>query len=438
MKRALFLVLAAGALALADDNQRREGVPPGVPSAPGPGPKIEFAEKEFLFEGAMVGTLVTHAFKFKNTGTADLIIRRVDPTCGCTVGKFPHEPVKPGGEGVVELAIDTSEKIGPCMVRATIYSNDGSANAIGPNTSLLEMKGEVATCYKLMPLGAYYGPVLRGRQPVAREIRAPGNLDAQDGYEITSIDVAVDWVKVEKRPLDKPELQGGAKAGFALKVSILPHVPAGEFHEWIVVHTNVAKQPFFKFPIVGNATGPVKPSMEHVHFSVVRRGHDPERVIPLERIDNQKGLPILGLEFDATRLDVKNEIVVDGVRNDLRIKLRPDAPPGPFGTFVTVRLDLAEEPLLRIPVYGEVVGRVLPDPALVLAAAGGTGELHFSVTIEKGKLLEATSEAFETKVAEGVVTLTPKKALTAGDKLWVDLKTDVPGEESVRVPVEVR
>jgi hypothetical protein len=430
MKRALLLVLAASALALADDELTRK--PPT-----GRSPKIEFAEKEFLFEGAMVGSLVTHAFKFKNTGTADLVIRRVDPTCGCTVGKFPHEPIKPGGEGAVELQIDTSEKIGPCMVRATVYSNDGSANAIGPNTSLLEMKGEVATCYKLMPLGAYYGPVLRGRQPVAREIRAPGNLDAENGFEITSIDVPVDWVKVEQRPLDKTELQGGAKAGFALKVSILPHVPLGEFHEWIVVHTNVAKQPFFKFPIVGTATGPIKPSQEHVHFSVVRRGKDPERVIPLERIDNQKGMPILGVDFDATRLDVKNEVVVDGVRNDLRIKLRPDAPPGPFGTFVTVRLDLPEEPLLRIPVYGEVVGRVQPDPALVLASPG-TGELHFSVTVEKGKLLAASSESFETKVADGVVTLTPKKALAAGAKLTVDLKTDVPGEESVRVPVEVR
>jgi hypothetical protein len=131
-------------------------------------PKLELAEKEFLFPPVLVGEKVFHAFKFKNTGNADLIIRRVDPTCGCTVGKFPNEAIKPGGEGAIELTIDTTEKMGMCFVRATVYSNDSTQQAIGACTTILEMKGEVQTCFKIMPLGAYYGPVLRGRQPVAR------------------------------------------------------------------------------------------------------------------------------------------------------------------------------------------------------------------------------------------------------------------------------
>ena len=49
--------------------------------------------------GALVGDKVTHVFKFKNTGQADLIIRRVDPTCGCTVDVSTRakQRTSPGG-----------------------------------------------------------------------------------------------------------------------------------------------------------------------------------------------------------------------------------------------------------------------------------------------------------------------------------------------------
>lgn len=423
----LALVAASGLTgAIADD----------APKAP----KLELAEREYLFEPVLVGEKVFHAFKFKNTGTADLIIRRVDPTCGCTVGKFPHEAIKPGGEGTIELTIDTSEKIGSCFVRATIYSNDTTQVAIGPCTTLVEMKGDVQSCFKLMPLGAYYGPVLRGRQPVARDVRAPGALEAEGGYEITSIEVPVDWIKVEKKALEPAELQAqGAKAGWSLKVLIQPNVPPGDFREWIVVHTNVKKQPTFRFPVVGTASGPVH-AHEAILFGQIRRGTESERLVPLERIDNVKGLPILSVDWDKTHFDIKTETIVEDVRTDLRIKVRADAPPGPFMSYVTIRIDLPEQPILRIPIIGDITPRVVADPPILLFGATEK-EARFTVRLDKGKKVEARAEGFEVTVEPGsspVVKLVPKKTLTKGEKLSVELTTDVAGEEKLVVPVEVR
>jgi hypothetical protein len=404
-----------------------------------PAPKLVLDSKDYLFEPVLQGDKVKHQFHFKNAGTADLIIRRVDPSCHCTVGSFPHEAIKPGGEGVIELELDTAEKIGAAVVRATVYSNDTTQNQIGACTTIIEMKGEVTTCYRLMPLGAYFGPVLRGRQPVVREIRAPGSLDATNGYEITEIESSQEWLTVEKRPLQPTELQGGAKAGWALKVSIQPNVPAGDFKETITVHTNVKKQPTFRFPVVGTASGPIH-THEAVLFGPFRRGAEPERVIPLERIDNAKGLPIIGLEFDKTRLDVTMETVVEDVRTDLRIKVRPDAPVGPMMTYITIRLDLAEQPLLKVPVLGDITPRVLADPPLVLFHEGDK-EAHFAVTIDKGKKLSAAAEGFDVKIDSGtipVVHVTPQKKLEKGARGEIVLTTDVAGEETVKVPFEVR
>jgi hypothetical protein len=201
----------------------------------------------------------------------------------------------------------------------------------------------------------------------------------------------------------------------------------------------VKKQSSFRFPVVGTASGPIH-THEAILFGKIRRGTEAERICPLERIDNAKGLPLLSVDFDKTRFDIKVETVVDDVRTDLRIKVRPDAPPGPFMSYVTIRLDLAEQPLLLLPIVGDITPRVQPDPPLLLVRESDK-EVRFSVRLDKGKKLEAKAEGFDVTIEPAstpVVKLVPKRALKKGEKLEVHLTTDVPGEESSRVPIEVR
>ncbi len=46
---------------------------------------------------------VSCAFKFKNTGTAPLIINQAIASCGCTVPSFPEKPIAPGDSGVIKI-----------------------------------------------------------------------------------------------------------------------------------------------------------------------------------------------------------------------------------------------------------------------------------------------------------------------------------------------
>lgn len=57
------------------------------------GPVITFDETEKDFGEITQGTKVEHTFKFTNTGTEVLRISNVAATCGCTVPKWPKEPV---------------------------------------------------------------------------------------------------------------------------------------------------------------------------------------------------------------------------------------------------------------------------------------------------------------------------------------------------------
>ena len=60
-----------------------------TPATDGPKAEIVFEQTMHNFGDIHQGDVVTHVFKFKNTGKAPLIISNVLVTCGCTVPVWP-------------------------------------------------------------------------------------------------------------------------------------------------------------------------------------------------------------------------------------------------------------------------------------------------------------------------------------------------------------
>lgn len=53
---------------------------------------------------------VTCKFQFKNTGDGPLVIHQAIASCGCTVPRYPKEPIKPGESGEVIVTYDGTGK----------------------------------------------------------------------------------------------------------------------------------------------------------------------------------------------------------------------------------------------------------------------------------------------------------------------------------------
>src|SRR5687767_11654681 len=66
-------------------------------------PEIKFEEDVFDFGKIIQGEVVSHDFKFKNIGKTNLIISGASGSCGCTVPKWPKEPILPGKEGKLNV-----------------------------------------------------------------------------------------------------------------------------------------------------------------------------------------------------------------------------------------------------------------------------------------------------------------------------------------------
>lgn len=101
--------------------------------------EISFTTLEHDFGRLIHGEKVSHVFKFKNTGKADLLLSKVSASCGCTASKFTKEPVKPGHEGTVEVIFDSNGQRGIQNKTVTVITNGR------PQNTVLRIKAQVTT-----------------------------------------------------------------------------------------------------------------------------------------------------------------------------------------------------------------------------------------------------------------------------------------------------
>ena len=108
------------------------------PAAPaGPTTTAKFAETEFNFGKIKSGEKVSHEYKFTNTGKEPLVISNAKGSCGCTVPKWPKEPIAPGATSSILVEFNSKGKSGSQTKQVTITANTD------PPQSIIYIKGDV-------------------------------------------------------------------------------------------------------------------------------------------------------------------------------------------------------------------------------------------------------------------------------------------------------
>jgi hypothetical protein len=79
----------------------------------------------------------TYAFEFKNTGTEPLILTNVRSSCGCTVPKWPREPIEIGETGKITVKYNT-KIAGKFSKSVTVYSNASNSPVVLRITGVVE------------------------------------------------------------------------------------------------------------------------------------------------------------------------------------------------------------------------------------------------------------------------------------------------------------
>jgi hypothetical protein len=103
----------------------------------GPKTTLAFAEMEHDFGNIAQGSTNEYIFKFKNTGNEPLIISNAKGSCGCTVPKWPKEPVAPGESGEIQIVYKPGKQKNQQTKSITVTANTE------PDNTILKIKANV-------------------------------------------------------------------------------------------------------------------------------------------------------------------------------------------------------------------------------------------------------------------------------------------------------
>lgn len=107
-------------------------------------PVASFDQTEYDFGTVKEGDIVETTFKVTNTGKGDLIITNAGASCGCTVPKWPKEPIKPGATADIEVKFNTAGKPNKQIKTVTLYTNTANGREV------LKVKGNVISKNKVV------------------------------------------------------------------------------------------------------------------------------------------------------------------------------------------------------------------------------------------------------------------------------------------------
>ncbi len=99
-----------------------------VPS--GPLTSLQFKEMSHDFGSVNQDTENKKIFTFTNTGSEPLIIENAKGSCGCTVPKYPKEPIAPGASGEIEVVYKPGKQKDMQTKNVTITANTTPANTV--------------------------------------------------------------------------------------------------------------------------------------------------------------------------------------------------------------------------------------------------------------------------------------------------------------------
>ena len=100
-------------------------------------PDIKFEEETHDFGRITQGEKVSFGFKFKNTGSSNLIISSASGSCGCTVPEYPKKPIAAGEEATINVVFSSEGKSGIVEKSVTLVTN------CEPSTRIIYIKANI-------------------------------------------------------------------------------------------------------------------------------------------------------------------------------------------------------------------------------------------------------------------------------------------------------
>lgn len=267
-------------------------------------PELQVAEPEYDFGNVGQGTKITHDFVLRNTGTSDLHIQRVVPSCGCTTSSLDSDKIAPGTEAQLSVTFDTSGFAGEKVKTVRLYTNDPDQL-----TAILTLKGSVIPEVEVVPRRVFFGEITEGT-PASRDV----TITIREGSSVRIKSIVSRSPDITLHELEASDTKR------VLRVDLSPDTKEGEVRDRIVVLLQGDNRDSINIPVYASVTGAIDIKPSAISFGVITDKVETRTLTVVARSPAEFSLNSVEVDSDA-----------------LAATFRPLEPKGRYE--VTVRLD---------------------------------------------------------------------------------------------------
>jgi hypothetical protein len=353
-----------------------------TPKAPAPGPRLEISKAEHDLGRIPQGSKRVVNVTLRNSGDQILEIRKVRTTCPCVKASPTAASVPAGKDVAIAVEIEPTPMEESIEEEILLYTND-RATPLGR----IRITGSVGGPIRILPPAVAVGAIYRG--DLDRMEVAPVRLIAADRTPLGEVKLSPSkpWIHPTATKLDD--------GSFEVTIKLTSAAPVGPLKESVRVETDRAA--VVQIPVLGTVVGDLDSGGRRVDFGLIKE-QQPASVT--FRLPNRGENPIKIMRAEA-KIGVPAEVEVTPEDKVFKIVLRVGPQPA-FARLtgaIELHTDAPDEPLVRLEVYGGVLGTNPFDQA----KAEGSDDRFFEIVKDALRRGERIPEAaFFAQVFGGV------------------------------------
>lgn len=313
-------------------------------------PRLTLVDPLKDFGTVAKGSKLDWAFTVKNTGSGDLEILSVQPTCGCTVAEF-DKVIKPGATGKIVAHVDTTQFTGPIQKAVNIRTNDPD----NPNAQLT-ISAVVKPYVEAHPAGFVRFSMLEG-ESATQSVKLYS--EETEPFKIVSVESPVEWIKVDVVPVAAADRVPAGRQGqeqYAVNITIDENAKVGPLAQKVTVRTNSTHQPEYQISVAGVVRPAFAMNPTLVNFGEVAPG-TPEASRTVLLASNDRSNPGA---FQVTKVESESKSVNATVKAtdipgqyEVTVSLAPTAT-GTVDSNVKIFTNSKTQPVVTLPVKSVV------------------------------------------------------------------------------------
>lgn len=298
--RFLFVFLLFSRLVLAENHEKY----PETASHP----KIVLEKLVKDFGQVNAGVVLEEDFIVANEGGEDLIIRSLNPACGCTSAVLNNPVIKPKQKSAIRISFNTTGFSGEKEKTIRVYSNDPLNSSL-----VISVKADILEELSVTPRVLDLGEILQS-EGFREELRISNALKAEP-FSITEV--------VSKSSFIKYDITSNGPSGYIVKVFTEGYIPLGRTRSRIIFRTDKPNFPLITVPIVFYAQGELVASPKAINFGLIKRSQissdSLERVVRFKKSSEAVRAKVLNVDVSNRAVDAELEEDTDGQYVRVRI-----------------------------------------------------------------------------------------------------------------------